>query len=76
MYKNEFDNLLRQNKTFSAYMFYGQSSFLIEHYALKVALSLASSDEIEKIIMKSITLKSAKINCCSPHCLLLKIFSL
>lgn len=60
MYKNEFDNLLRQNKTFSAYMFYGQSSFLIEHYALKVALSLASSDEIEKIYYEEYNFKECK----------------
>lgn len=60
MYKNEFDNLLRQNKTFSAYMFYGQSSFLIEHYALKVALSLGSSDEIEKIYYEEYDFKDCK----------------
>lgn len=60
MYKNEFDNLLRQNKTFSAYMFYGQSSFLIEHYALKVALSLGSSDEIEKIYYEEYDFKNCK----------------
>jgi len=49
MYKNEFDNILRQNKTFDAYMFFGQSTFLIENYAAMVASNHGSSDEVEKI---------------------------
>ncbi len=49
MYKNVFDNHLINNKTFSAYMFYGQSDFLAEHYAIKVALSFTTSDEIQKV---------------------------
>jgi DNA polymerase-3 subunit delta len=49
MYKNEFDNLLRQNKKFNAYMFYGQSNFLIEDYTSKVAYSLGTPNEIEKL---------------------------
>jgi DNA polymerase-3 subunit delta len=60
MYKNEFDNLLRQNKTFCAYMFYGQSAFLIEHYAQKVALSFGTSDEIEKIYYDEYDFKYCK----------------
>ena len=35
MYKNEFDNCLKQNKIFKSYMFYGQSSYLVERYILK-----------------------------------------
>ncbi|MCK5111426.1 MAG: DNA polymerase III subunit delta [Arcobacteraceae bacterium] len=49
MYKNVFDNHLLNKKVFSAYMFYGQSDFLIEHYASKVALSFTSSDDIQKV---------------------------
>ncbi|MFA7083719.1 MAG: DNA polymerase III subunit delta [Arcobacteraceae bacterium] len=60
MYKNEFDNLLRQNKKFSAYMFYGQANFLIEHYALNVALSFGSSDEIEKVYYEEYNFKYCK----------------
>lgn len=60
MYKNEFDNLLRQNKTFNAYMFYGQSSFLIEHYASKIALSFGTSDEIEKVYYDEYDFKYCK----------------
>jgi DNA polymerase-3 subunit delta len=50
MYKNEFDNALKQNKKFDAYMFFGQSNYLIEYYADLVAKNhTQSSDEIEKI---------------------------
>ena len=49
MYKNEFDNILRQNKTFNAYMFFGQSTYLIESYASRVTAQHGASDEIEKI---------------------------
>lgn len=60
MYKNEFDNLLNQNKTFSAYMFYGQSNFLIEHYTQMVASRLGSVDEIEKLYFDDYDFKYAK----------------
>ena len=49
MYKNIFDNHLKSNKTFDAYMFWGQNDFLIESYALNVALSFAKNDEIQKV---------------------------
>lgn len=49
MYKSEFDNTLRQNKTYNAYMFFGQSTFLIENYTSIVASNHGSNDEIEKI---------------------------
>lgn len=60
MYKNEFDNYLKQNKKFKAYMFYGQSIFLIEQYALAVAQSLGNSDEIEKLYFDEYDFKYAK----------------
>jgi len=60
MYKNEFDNLLNQNKTFSAYMFYGQSNFLIEHYTSIVSNQLGSPDEIEKLYFDDYNFKYAK----------------
>ncbi len=50
MYKKEFDGLLRANKEFSAYMFYGQSDYLIERYANLVANTVACGDDIEKDI--------------------------
>ncbi len=49
MYKNVFDNHLQSKKTFNGYMFYGQSDFLVEHYALTVANTLANGEDIQKI---------------------------
>lgn len=60
MYKNEFDNCLRQNKKFNAYMFYGQSIFLVEHYALQVVNSLGSKDDIEKLYFDDYDFKYVK----------------
>lgn len=60
MYRNEFDNNLRQNKLFNAYMFYGQSTFLVEHYATKVSKLLGSDDEIEKLYFDDYDFKYAK----------------
>ena len=60
MYKNEFDNALRQNKTFNAYMFYGQSHFLIDYYTSLVANQLGSPDEIEKLYFDDFNFKYAK----------------
>ncbi len=60
MYKNEFDNLLRQNQKFNAYMFYGASNFLIEHYTSLVASSLGNFDEIEKIYFDDYDFKKIK----------------
>lgn len=60
MYKNEFDNLIRQNKTFKAYMFYGQSNFLIDYYTSLVAKQLGDSDEIEKLYFEEYNFKYAK----------------
>jgi DNA polymerase-3 subunit delta len=60
MYRNEFDNKLRENKLFNAYMFYGQSTFLVEHYTSKVAKLLGSDDEIEKLYFDDYNFKYAK----------------
>jgi DNA polymerase-3 subunit delta len=60
MYKNEFDNLVRQNKHFKAYMFYGQCNYLIESYAQKTAQQFASNDEIEKIYYDEYNFKYCK----------------
>ena len=59
MYKNEFDNVLSQNKRFNAYMFYGQSTFLVEKYAAHVASLTGSSDDIEKIYFDDYNFKYA-----------------
>ena len=60
MYKNEFDNYIKQNKKFKAYMFYGQSIFLVEQYALSIAESLGQNDEIEKMYFEEYDFKYAK----------------
>lgn len=62
MYKKEFDNLvLNQGKRFDAYMFYGQSNYLIEYYAQLVAnLHSSSPDEIEKIYFDDFDLNTTK----------------
>ena len=49
MYKNVFDNHHASQKIFSAYMFWGQSDFLIEQYAYNIALSFAPVEDIQKI---------------------------
>jgi len=49
MYKNEFDNILKQNKKCNAYMFLGQSTFLIENYTSMVTANHGTRDEVEKI---------------------------
>lgn len=60
MYKNEFDNHFKNNKKYSAYMFYGQSNYLIEHYSLMVARSHGSIDECEKLYFDDYNFKYAK----------------
>ena len=60
MYKNEFDNYLKKDKRFKAYMFYGQSTFLIEQYSLAVASMFGSNDEIEKLYFDDYDFKYAK----------------
>ncbi|AXH15976.1 DNA polymerase III subunit delta [Malaciobacter mytili LMG 24559] len=60
MYKNEFDNLLKQNKKFDAYMFYGQSTFLVEYYTEIVAKSIAQKDEIERVYFDDYNFKEIK----------------
>ncbi len=60
MYRNEFDNILKQGKTFSAYMFYGQANYLIEQYSLNVAKSVALNDEIIKVYYNEYDFKYCK----------------
>jgi len=60
MYKKEFDGLLRAKKEFCAYMFFGQSDYLIEKYANLVATSVADGEEIEKIYFDDFDFKYAK----------------
>lgn len=60
MYKNEFDNKLNQNIIFNAYMFYGQSNFLIDYYTNLVSSKLGSKDEIEKLYFDDYNFKYAK----------------
>lgn len=60
MYKNEFDNLFKKQTKFKAYMFYGQSHYLVENYASMVASSCGQSDEIEKVYFDDYNFKQAK----------------
>lgn len=60
MYKNEFDNHLRQNTKFNAYMFFGQALFLVEQYALNIANSCGTKDEIEKLYFDDYDFKYIK----------------
>lgn len=60
MYKNEFDNRLRQNKEYNAYMFYGQSPYLINYYSDLIAKNLAKGDEIEKLYFDDYEFKYVK----------------
>ncbi|AXX93401.1 DNA polymerase III subunit delta [Malaciobacter molluscorum LMG 25693] len=60
MYKKEFDNLLNQNKKFDAYMFYGQSTFLIDYYTNLVASSIAAKEDIQRIYYDDYNFKYIK----------------
>ena len=60
MYKNEFDDSLKQGKKYKAYLFYGQSIFLIEQYSLAIAQMFGQNDEIEKLYFDDYDFKYAK----------------
>ncbi len=60
MYRNEFDNHLKQNKKFNAYMFFGQSTFLVEYYASKVAQLHGNKEDVEKLYFDDYDFKYAK----------------
>ena len=60
MYKNEFDNYLKQEKKFKAYFFYGQSIYLIEHYAKLVINLHGNFEDVEKLYFDDYDFKYAK----------------
>ncbi|MEW6550525.1 MAG: DNA polymerase III subunit delta [Campylobacterota bacterium] len=60
MYKAEFDTLLKQNKTFNAYMFFGESTFLIDFYTKMIAQSFAQAEDIQKLYFEDFNLNKAK----------------
>ncbi|MGM0518612.1 MAG: DNA polymerase III subunit delta [Campylobacterota bacterium] len=60
MYRNEFDTQINQNRKYNAYMFYGQSTFLVEYYSSKIAKIHAPDGEIEKIYFDDYDFNSAK----------------
>ena len=61
MYKNEFDNLLRQKQRNSAYLFYGESEFLIDTYIDKTLIALdIQHDEVEKVYHEEYNLNYVK----------------
>lgn len=49
MYKNVFDKEVNQGIVYNAYMFYGQSDYLVEKYSQETALRVAQEEEIRKI---------------------------
>lgn len=60
MYKAEFDTLLKQNKTFNAYMFFGESTFLVDFYTKMIAKSFAQTEDIQKLYFEDFNLNKAK----------------
>lgn len=60
MYKNEFDNLLKQGKVFKNYLFYGQSIYLIEEYSTNLAKIHSQDDDFEKIYFEDYDFKEVK----------------
>ncbi len=60
MYKNEFDKLLQQDKQFDAYMFYGQSDFLIDKYTQILTSKLSTDDKPTKMYYDEFDVKTAK----------------
>jgi DNA polymerase III subunit delta len=49
MYKNVFDNQVSSGKIYNGYMFYGQSDFLVEEYAVNTAINLAQGEDVQKV---------------------------
>ncbi len=49
MYKNVFDKEFSSNITYNAYLFYGQSDYLVQDYSDVVSKKLANGDDIFKI---------------------------
>ncbi len=60
MYKAEFDTLLKQNKTFNAYMFFGESTFLVDFYTKMIAQSFAQVEDIQKLYFEDFNIAKAK----------------
>lgn len=60
MYKAEFDSLIKQNKTFNAYMFFGESSFLVDYYTKTISSSFIAQDEIQKLYFEEFNLTKAR----------------
>ena len=60
MYKAEFDTLLKQNKIFNAYMFFGESTFLVDFYTKMIAQSFAQVEDIQKLYFEDFNIAKAK----------------
>ena len=61
MYINEFKNILNQGKRNSAYLFYGESNFLIDFYIKKIIVTFNILDnEIEKMYHEDFNFLEAK----------------
>jgi DNA polymerase III subunit delta len=60
MYKNEFDNILKNDKVFKAYMFFGTCDFLIQLYSNIVISKLNNHRQIQTIYFDDYIFKKAK----------------
>ena len=60
MYKNEFEKSINSGNRFNAYMFYGQSEFLIEKYSQDIAKLHAQGEDITKIYYDDYDFKYCK----------------
>ncbi len=59
MYRNEFDNLLRQGKNFDAYLFYGQSVYLVDKYTKIITDKLCIDEPPLKLYFDEFNVKDA-----------------
>jgi len=60
MYKNVFDKELANGVTYNAYMFYGQSDYLVEKYSNDIAKTLANGENIQKIYFDEYNFKDCE----------------
>lgn len=60
MYKKEFDTLWNNNTHFDAYMFYGQSNYLVDKYTQMVANKYATQEPASKIYFEEFKVNEAK----------------
>jgi len=74
--KSEFDKLLKENKKFNGYLFWGEDNFLIDNYAQKIIVQFnLSNEDILKVYFDEYNLDEI-INFLSQNSLFLGFFYL